>query len=197
MLKQRFSLLSIIVILTASSLATFGMMQVQGHGFAGHTGFPFAWRWWSEWPINGAHFGYNWLGLVLDIAIWFCAVIALGVLVESIIQKVTANPKDDRRIITQRVSLVSCIGMLIASSAIAVAMLQWQREFPEAYRGFPFAWTWYSQETLDGAHYVYRWSGLALDLAIWFTLIIALGVMVEYVIERVVANREDKHKIAA
>jgi preprotein translocase subunit SecG len=88
MLRQRFSLVSVLVMVVATAVVTFLMLRRQGGWFAGQQGLPFEWHWWTDVSYNGSPLhGYRWGGLVVDIVIWFVVIIALGVLVERATQK--------------------------------------------------------------------------------------------------------------
>jgi hypothetical protein len=86
MLRQRFSLLSIVAMVAATTIVTCVMLRFPGGSYGGHFGFPFAWCWWTDvFFIGQPSHGISWVGLVADIAIWFVVILALGIFVEWII----------------------------------------------------------------------------------------------------------------
>jgi len=200
MLKQRSSLLSMIAMLIASSAATIGVTKFYSYDYAGSSmGYPFTWRWSSHVPIEGAYSGYHWLSLVLDIAIWLSVIIASGALVEKLRQRIgllASGVLAER--FKQQFGLLSITVILIASSAATNEMMQFHPDgFGGGHMGYPFAWRWRSASPIEGAYSGYLELGLVLDIAIWFSVIIALGVLVEGLIQRVTVNRRDERKIAA
>ena len=51
--------------------------------------------------------------------------------------------------------------------------------------GFPFRWYWYTDFIPEGKlGYGYSWSGLVFDIIIWSLAIIAVGMCVEYIVQR-------------
>lgn len=199
-LKQRLSFVSIIAMLIASSAATMGVTKFYSYDIAGASvGYPFTWRWWSEAGIDGAFTGYRWLNLILDIAIWLSVIIASAALVEHLRQRfglLVSGVLVER--FKQRFGLVSITVMLIASSAATYQMRQFRPDgFGGGHMGYPFAWHWRSVSPIEGVYSGYLKLGLVLDIAIWFSVVIALGVLVESLIQRVTVNRKDERKIAA
>jgi hypothetical protein len=90
MLRPRFNLVSVVVIVIATAAATFAMLWVQGGGFAGHRGFPFAWYWWRDVSINDDPFsGFRWSGFIADVTVWLAVIIAFGMFVERVTQQLS------------------------------------------------------------------------------------------------------------
>src|ERR1041384_4710487 len=86
MLRQRFSFVSVTAMIIATALVIFlTMINGNGASFAGQRGFPFAWFWWRD--FGPPDHGYNWIGLAADIIVWFVIIIAFGLFVERITQR--------------------------------------------------------------------------------------------------------------
>ena len=79
-----------------------------------------------------------------------------------------------------RFSLISVVAMVLATAAATVIMLRFDGGGFAGQQGFPFAWYWWTDVSMNGSPTRgYRWPGLVADVVIWVVVIIsvlALGV---------------------
>ena len=79
--------------------------------------------------------------------------------------------------------------MLFAAAGATLVMLRTQGGFG-GQKGFPFAWMWWPDVVIDGrVPAQFHWLGLAADVAIWFALILGLGISFESVTKRIGKRR--------
>ena len=82
--------------------------------------------------------------------------------------------------------------MIVATVFATFATMRGQVGFA-GHQGFPFAWYWWTDFSAnDIPDRGYHWGGLALDLFVWFLVIIASGFFVECIMQRVFGKYEAK-----
>ena len=76
--------------------------------------------------------------------------------------------------------------MIFATVFATIEMLRFRGAIGfAAHQGIPFKWYWYTDLVHnDEPGNGYLWSGLALDILIWFCAIVAFGLCVEYIARR-------------
>ena len=75
--------------------------------------------------------------------------------------------------------------MVLASAAATVAMLWFDGGGFAGSRGFPFAWYWWTDVSVnDNPFSGYRWGGLIADVVFWLAMTIGLGLVVEWITQR-------------
>jgi hypothetical protein len=81
----------------------------------------------------------------------------------------------------QRFSLLSVATMVAAAAIVTCVMLRSPGGSYGGHYGFPIAWCWWSDAFVIGqpSHGI-SWPGLIADVVIWFVVIIALGIFVEW-----------------
>src|SRR5437588_1245391 len=82
-----------------------------------------------------------------------------------------------------RFSLLSVTAMMCATALAAIAVVRTRGAVGfSAHQGFPFAWYWYTDFTINNdPGYGYWWGGLALDVVIWFFAVMIFRSFVEYI----------------
>jgi hypothetical protein len=84
-----------------------------------------------------------------------------------------------------RFNLISVVAMVLATATATVAMLWFDGGGFAGRRGFPFAWYWWTDVSInDSPLSGYRWSGLIADVVIWLVVIIAFGLLVERIAQK-------------
>ena len=84
-----------------------------------------------------------------------------------------------------RFSLMSVVAMVLATIAVTVAMTAFQGGGFSGQRGYPFAWYWWTDMSVNGSPMSgYRWTGLIADVVIWVVAIIYFGLRVERFVQK-------------
>ena len=95
-----------------------------------------------------------------------------------------------------RFSLISVVAMVLATAAATVIMLRFDGGGFAGQQGFPFAWYWWTDVSMNGSPTRgYRWPGLVADVVIWVVVIISFGLLVERIAQRFF--RQHEHTTAA
>lgn len=84
MFKPRFSLASVLVMITLLTAISAWMMKMDGGGLEFTRGVPFAWYHWADYKHASP---FNLLGLIGDILFWLPIVLGAGFLTDKIIKR--------------------------------------------------------------------------------------------------------------
>lgn len=79
--------------------------------------------------------------------------------------------------------------MVVATVILTFFMFVYQGAWFEGRRGFPFAWYWWTDISINGSPtHGYRWGGLVADVVICLVAVIVFGILVERTAQRIVGR---------
>lgn len=86
--------------------------------------------------------------------------------------------------IRRRFSLVSVSAMIVAAVFATFATMRAEVGFA-GHQGFPFAWYWWTDLQVNyNPTQGFLWGGLVADVLVWLFVVIAFGLLVEWVVKK-------------